>query len=396
MIDYDKLISEKCRVMKPSGIRKFFDIAAQMDNVISLGVGEPDFQTPWNVKQAAITALEKGKTKYTANSGLAELRKAISENIRKNTGVSYCDNDEIIVTVGGSEGIDISIRTLIESGDEVLIVEPCFVCYAPIVSLCGGVPVSVQTTEETQFRLTPEMLREKITDKTKLLILPFPNNPTGAIMERSDLEAIAEVIRDTNILILSDEIYSSLTYGSKHCSIIEIDGMKERTIYVNGFSKAYAMTGWRLGYVAGPKPIIKQMLKIHQYGIMSSPTISQYAAVEALENCDEDIIKMRDEYDMRRRWLVKALNDIGLTCFEPKGAFYVFPSIKSTGLTSEEFCERLVYEHNVAVVPGNAFGECGEGYIRISYAYSLKHIMTAIDRIKEFLADLDKQKKDNG
>lgn len=396
MIDYDKLISEKCRVMKPSGIRKFFDIAAQMDNVISLGVGEPDFQTPWNVRQAAITSLEKGKTKYTANSGLAELRKAISENIRKNTGVSYCENDEIIVTVGGSEGIDISIRTLIESGDEVLIVEPCFVCYAPIVSLCGGVPVSVQTTEETQFRLTPEMLREKITDKTKLLILPFPNNPTGAIMERSDLEAIAEVIRDTNILILSDEIYSSLTYGTKHCSIIEIEGMKERTIYVNGFSKAYAMTGWRLGYVAGPKPIIKQMLKIHQYGIMSSPTISQYAAVEALENCDEDIIKMRDEYDMRRRWLVKALNDIGLTCFEPKGAFYVFPSIKSTGLTSEEFCERLVYEHNVAVVPGNAFGECGEGYIRISYAYSLKHIMTAIDRIKEFLADLDKQKKDNG
>lgn len=396
MIDYDKLISEKCRVMKPSGIRKFFDIAAQMDNVISLGVGEPDFQTPWNVRQAAITSLEKGKTKYTANSGLAELRKAISENIRKNTGVSYCENDEIIVTVGGSEGIDISIRTLIENGDEVLIVEPCFVCYAPIVSLCGGVPVSVQTTEETQFRLTPEMLREKITDKTKLLILPFPNNPTGAIMERSDLEAIAEVIRDTNILILSDEIYSSLTYGTKHCSIIEIEGMKERTIYVNGFSKAYAMTGWRLGYVAGPKPIIKQMLKIHQYGIMSSPTVSQYAAVEALENCDEDIVKMRDEYDMRRRWLVKALNDIGLTCFEPKGAFYVFPSIKSTGLTSEEFCERLVYEHNVAVVPGNAFGECGEGYIRISYAYSLKHIMTAIDRIKEFLADLDKQKKDNG
>ncbi len=396
MIDYDKLISEKCRVMKPSGIRKFFDIAAQMDNVISLGVGEPDFQTPWNVRQAAITSLEKGKTKYTANSGLAELRKAISENIRKNTGVSYCENDEIIVTVGGSEGIDISIRTLIESGDEVLIVEPCFVCYAPIVSLCGGVPVSVQTTEETQFRLTPEMLREKITDKTKLLILPFPNNPTGAIMERSDLEAIAEVIRDTNILILSDEIYSSLTYGTKHCSIIEIEGMKEHTIYVNGFSKAYAMTGWRLGYVAGPKPIIKQMLKIHQYGIMSSPTVSQYAAVEALENCDEDIVKMRDEYDMRRRWLVKALNDIGLTCFEPKGAFYVFPSIKSTGLTSEEFCERLVYEHNVAVVPGNAFGECGEGYIRISYAYSLKHIMTAIDRIKEFLADLDKQKKENG
>ena len=396
MIDYDKLISEKCRVMKPSGIRKFFDIAAQMDNVISLGVGEPDFQTPWNVRQAAITSLEKGKTKYTANAGIAELRTAISRNIEKNTGVKYSDTDEIIVTVGGSEGIDIAIRTLIENGDEVLIVEPCFVCYAPIVSLCGGVPVSIQTTAETEFRLTPEMLREKITDRTKLLILPYPNNPTGAIMERKDLEAIADVIRDTNILILSDEIYSSLTYGSKHCSIIEIDGMKERTIFVNGFSKAYAMTGWRLGYVAGPEPIIKQMLKIHQYGIMSSPTVSQYAAIEALENCDEDIAKMRDEYDIRRRWLVKALNDIGLTCFEPRGAFYVFPCIKSTGLTSEEFCERLVYEHNVAVVPGNAFGDCGEGYIRISYAYSLKHIMTAVERIKEFLADLDKQKTGNG
>lgn len=396
MIDYDKLISEKCKVMKPSGIRKFFDIAAQMDNVISLSVGEPDFQTPWNVRQAAITSLEKGKTKYTANAGIVELREAISKNIEKNTGVKYSGKDEIIVTVGGSEGIDIAIRTLIENGDEVLIVEPCFVCYAPIVSLCGGVPVTLRTTAETQFRLTPEMLREKITDRTKLLILPFPNNPTGAVMERKDLEAIAEVIRDTNILILSDEIYSSLTYGSKHCSIIEIDGMKERTIFVNGFSKAYAMTGWRLGYVAGPQPIIKQMLKIHQYGIMSSPTVSQYAAIEALENCDEDIAKMRDEYDIRRRWLVKALNDIGLTCFEPRGAFYVFPSIKSTGLSSEEFCERLLYEHNVAVVPGNAFGECGEGYIRISYAYSLKHIMTAVERIKEFLADLDKQKTGNG
>lgn len=396
MIDYDKLISEKCKVMKPSGIRKFFDIAAQMDNVISLSVGEPDFQTPWNVRQAAITSLEKGKTKYTANAGIAELRTAISRNIEKTTGVKYSDKDEIIVTVGGSEGIDIAIRTLIENGDEVLIVEPCFVCYAPIVSLCGGVPVSVQTTAENEFRLTPEMLREKITDRTKLLILPFPNNPTGAVMERKDLEGIADVIRDTNILILSDEIYSSLTYGSKHCSIIEIDGMKERTIFVNGFSKAYAMTGWRLGYVAGPQPIIKQMLKIHQYGIMSSPTVSQYAAIEALENCDEDIAKMRDEYDIRRRWLVKALNDIGLTCFEPRGAFYVFPSIKSTGLSSEEFCERLLYEHNVAVVPGNAFGECGEGYIRISYAYSLKHIMTAIERIKEFLSDLDKQKTGNG
>ncbi len=392
-MDYDKLIAKKCKEMKPSGIRKFFDLAAQMEDVISLGVGEPDFQTPWNVRQAAVTALEKGKTKYTANAGIVELREAVSRNIHKNTGVDYDPKNEIIVTVGGSEGIDISIRALINPGDEVLIVEPCFVCYAPIVSLCGGVPVSVQTTEETEFRLTADMLREKITDKTKLLILPFPNNPTGAVMERKDLEAIAEVIRGTDILILSDEIYSSLTYGGKHCSIIQIDGMKERTIFVNGFSKAYAMTGWRLGYVAGPQPIIKQMLKIHQYGIMSSPTISQYAAIEALDNCDADIVKMRNEYDIRRRWLVNALNDMGLHCFEPKGAFYVFPSIKSTGLSSEEFCERLLYEHNVAVVPGNAFGDCGEGYIRISYAYSLKHLMTAAERMKEFVEQLKQDKQ---
>ena len=392
-MDYDKLIAKKCKEMKPSGIRKFFDLAAQMEDVISLGVGEPDFQTPWNVRQAAVTALEKGKTKYTANAGIVELREAVSRNIHKNTGVDYDPKNEIIVTVGGSEGIDISIRALINPGDEVLIVEPCFVCYAPIVSLCGGVPVSVQTTEETEFRLTADMLREKITDKTKLLILPFPNNPTGAVMERKDLEAIAEVIRGTDILILSDEIYSSLTYGGKHCSIIQIDGMKERTIFVNGFSKAYAMTGWRLGYVAGPQPIFKQMLKIHQYGIMSSPTISQYAAIEALDNCDADIVKMRNEYDIRRRWLVNALNDMGLHCFEPKGAFYVFPSIKSTGLSSEEFCERLLYEHNVAVVPGNAFGDCGEGYIRISYAYSLKHLMTAAERMKEFVEQLKQDKQ---
>ena len=392
-MDYDKLIAKKCKEMKPSGIRKFFDLAAQMEDVISLGVGEPDFQTPWNVRQAAVTALEKGKTKYTANAGIVELREAVSRNIHKNTGVDYDPKNEIIVTVGGSEGIDISIRALINPGDEVLIVEPCFVCYAPIVSLCGGVPISVQTTEETEFRLTADMLRERITDKTKLLILPFPNNPTGAVMERKDLEAIADVIRETDILILSDEIYSSLTYGGKHCSIIQIDGMKERTIFVNGFSKAYAMTGWRLGYVAGPQPIIKQMLKIHQYGIMSSPTISQYAAIEALDNCDADIVKMRNEYDIRRRWLVNALNDMGLHCFEPKGAFYVFPSIKSTGLSSEEFCERLLYEHNVAVVPGNAFGDCGEGYIRISYAYSLKHLMTAAERMKEFVEQLKQDKQ---
>ncbi len=387
-MDYDKLIADKCRVMKPSGIRKFFDLATKLEGVISLGVGEPDFQTPWNVRKAAITSLEKGKTKYTGNSGLSELKSAINDYIGRKLGVSYDPENEIICTVGGSEAIDIAIRTIVNPGDEVLIVEPSFVCYSPIVSLTGGVPVPIQTAADTEFRLTADMLREKITDKTKMLILPFPNNPTGAVMEKADLEAIAEVLRGTDVLVLSDEIYSELTYGGEHCSIVQIDGMKERTLLVNGFSKAFSMTGWRLGYVAGPAPLVTQMLKIHQYAIMCSPTVSQYAAIEALENCEEDVRKMRDEYDMRRRWLVKALNDIGLTCFEPKGAFYVFPCIKSTGLTSEEFCERLLYEHNVAVVPGNAFGDSGEGYIRISYAYSLKHIMTAVERMQEFISKL--------
>ncbi len=396
MIEYDKLIADKCRVMKPSGIRKFFDLATQLEGIISLGVGEPDFQTPWNIRQTAIDSLEKGKTKYTANSGLQELKTSISDYIDRKLSVKYDAEHEIIVTVGGSEAIDIAIRMLINPGDEVLVVEPCFVCYAPIVSLTGGVPVSLQTTEQDQFRLTAEMLREKITDKTKLLILPFPNNPTGAIMEREDLEKIAEVLRETNIIVLSDEIYSELTYGEKeHCSIVQLEGMQERTLLVNGFSKAYSMTGWRLGYVAGPRALTEQMLKIHQYAIMCSPTTSQYAAVEALKNCDGDVKKMRSEYDMRRRYLVKALNDIGLSCFEPKGAFYVFPCIKSTGLSSEDFCERLLYEHKVAVVPGNAFGECGEGYIRISYAYSLKHIMTAVERIKEFVESVKNEHNKN-
>lgn len=389
MIDYDKVLSEKCREIKPSGIRRFFDIAAQRENVISLGVGEPDFQTPWCVRKTAITALEKGKTKYTANSGLAELRSTISDYVKRKTGVKYDPEHEIIVTVGGSEGIDIGIRTLIDPGDEVLIVEPCFVCYAPLVTLMGGIPVSVETREEDSFKLTPEALKAKITDKTKLLILPFPNNPTGAVMDRASLEKIAEVIRGTDIIIMSDEIYSELTYGDEpYTSIIQLEGMAERTLYVNGFSKAYSMTGWRMGYICGPEPIMKQMLKIHQYEIMCSPTVSQYAAIEAIKSCDKDISRMVNEYNIRRRWLVGALNDLGLTCFEPKGAFYVFPSIKSTGLTSEEFCERLLFEHNVAVVPGNAFGECGEGYIRISYAYSLKHIMEAVNRIEEFLKTL--------
>ena len=388
MIDYDKIISERCARLKPSGIRKFFDIAATMENVISLGVGEPDFHTPWAVRRSAITALEKGKTVYTANSGLIELRKTICGYINRKTGVEYDPASELIVTVGGSEAIDLGIRALINPGDEVLIVEPCFVCYAPIVELTGGVAVTVETKAEDGFKLTAEALKEKITDKTKLLILPFPNNPTGAVMSRSDLEPIAELLRGTDIMVLSDEIYSELTYEGRHVSITELDGMKERTMLVNGFSKAFAMTGWRLGYVAAPAPIIKQMLKIHQYAIMCSPTVSQYAAIEAMTSCEGEVVKMVNEYNIRRRWLVQALNGIGLTCFDPKGPFYVFPSIKSTGLTSQKFCEELLYKHNVAVVPGDAFGSCGEGYIRISYAYSLKHLMEAVERISEFVEEL--------
>lgn len=388
MTDYDKLISKKCIKLKPSGIRKFFDIAATMDNVISLGVGEPDFHTPWTVRQTAISTLEKGKTVYTANSGLMELRKTICGYIKRKIGVEYQPESELIVTVGGSEGIDLGIRALIDPGDEVLIVEPCFVCYAPIVELTGGVAVPIETTEETGFKLTAEAVKSKITDRTKLLILPFPNNPTGAIMTKEDLEPIAEVLRGTDILVLSDEIYSEMTYEGKHFSITQLDGMQERTLLVNGFSKAFAMTGWRLGYVAGPAPIIKQMLKIHQYAIMCAPTVSQYAAVTAMTSCDGEVEKMVNEYNIRRRWLVNALNEIGLTCFDPKGAFYVFPSIKSTGLTSQQFCEELLYKHNVAVVPGDAFGASGEGYIRISYAYSLKHLMEAMERISEFLDEL--------
>ncbi len=392
MMDYDKIISERCKGLKPSGIRKFFDIAATMDNVISLGVGEPDFPTPWAIRRAAITTLEKKKTVYTANAGLIELRKSICKYINKKINVKYDAASELIVTVGGSEAIDLGIRALVNTGDEVLIVEPCFVCYAPIVELTGGIPVSIETKAENGFKLMADELKKKITEKTKLLILPFPNNPTGAIMTREELEPIAEVLRGTDVMILSDEIYSELTYGNSHCSITELEGMQERTLLVNGFSKAFAMTGWRLGYIAGPAPIIKQMLKIHQYAIMSSPTVSQYAAIEALETCDGEVKKMVNEYDVRRRWLVNALNEIGLTCFEPKGAFYVFPSIKSTGLTSQQFCDKLLFEHKVAVVPGDAFGECGEGHIRISYAYSLKHLMEAVSRISEFLEEIKNNK----
>lgn len=395
MIDYDKILSEKIKKMKPSGIRKFFDIAGTMEGVISLGVGEPDFSTPWVIRKAAIQVLERKHIVYGPNKGIEPLRNAISTRIKKKHGVEYHPSDEIIVTVGGSEAIDLAVRGLIDPGDEVLVVEPSFVCYAPLVELVGGIAVSVPTKIENNFKLTVDDLRDKVTERTKLLILPFPNNPTGAIMTREDLEPIAEFLRDTNIIVLSDEIYSELTYGRKHCSIIELEGMRERTIYVNGFSKAYAMTGWRLGYVAAPEPIISQIAKIHQYGIMCSPYISQNAAVEALTSCDAEITKMADEYNVRRRYLVSEFNRLGLTCFNPEGAFYVFPCIKSTGMTSEEFCERLLYDEKVAVVPGSAFGESGEGYIRISYAYSLKHLMEAIKRIECFLKKIEDKSHEN-
>ena len=388
MINYDNVLSDKIKKIKPSGIRKFFDLASTVDNVISLGVGDPDFQTPWSIRKTAIDTLEKKRIIYSANSGLAALRTEISSYINKKMNVSYDPQNEVIVTVGGSEAIDISLRALINPGDEVLIVEPCFVCYAPIVELSGGIPVSINTRIEDNFKLTPELLKEKITKKTKLLILPFPNNPTGAIMTREDLEKIAEIIRNTNIMILSDEIYSELTYGRKHCSIVQIEGMQERTILINGFSKAFAMTGWRLGYLAAPSPIVNQVLKIHQYAIMCSPTISQYAAIEALQNCEREVKKMVAEYNIRRRLLVESFNKMGLTCFNPEGAFYVFPCIKSTGLTSEQFCEQLLENQKVAVVPGNAFGQSGEGFIRVSYAYSLKHLMEALKRIQAFLDNI--------
>ena len=392
MIDYDKALSGKIKKMKPSGIRKFFDIAGTLEGVISLGVGEPDFSTPWVIRKAAIQVLERRHIVYGPNKGLAPLRTAISQRIEKKHNVHYDENNQIIVTVGGSEAIDLAVRGLIDPGDEVLIVEPSFVCYAPLVELVGGVAIPIPTKIENNFKLMADELKSRITDRTKLLILPFPNNPTGAIMTREDLEPIAEVLRDTNIMVLSDEIYSELTYGRKHFSIIELEGMAERTIYVNGFSKAYAMTGWRLGYVAAPEPIITQIAKIHQYGIMCSPYISQNAAVEALNSCDGEIVKMTDEYNIRRRYLVGEFNRLGLTCFNPEGAFYVFPCIKSTGLTSEEFCERLLYEEKVATVPGTAFGESGEGHIRISYAYSMKHLMEAMHRIEKFLKKLEDEK----
>ena len=374
MLNYDTLLSDQVKKMKPSGIRKFFDLAAMMEGVISLGVGEPDFQTPWTVRKAAVDSLERKRMVYTANSGMADLRKEICHYLNRKYHLTYHPENETLVTVGGSEAIDLAIRATVNPGDEVLIVEPSFVCYKPIVELMHGVAVPISTKLKNKFKLTPEELRSHITERTKMLILPYPNNPTGGIMTREDLEAIAEVLRDTNILVLSDEIYSELTYGRKHVSIAEIDGMWERTIYVSGFSKAFAMTGWRLGYVCAPEPIAKQMLKIHQY-----------AAIVALRECDQEVQKMVDEYNRRRRMLVDGFNRIGLTCFNPEGAFYMFPCIRSTGMTSEEFCETLLQEEKVAVVPGNAFGESGEGFVRVSYAYSLKHLQEALVRIERFV-----------
>lgn len=386
-MNYDELLAPAAKAMRPSGIRKFFDLAADMPHCISLGVGEPDFKTPWSVRDAGIRSLELGRTKYTANSGLKELRGEICNYLQRRFDLHYKE-ENILVTVGGSEAIDLTIRAVVQPGDEVIIPEPCFVCYEPITQLTGGVPVHIATRAEDQFRLTADQLRAAITPRTKLLIFPYPNNPTGAVMSAAEMEEIAAVLRETNVLVLSDEIYSELTYGlDRHVSIASLPGMAERTVVVNGFSKSYAMTGWRLGYAAGPAPLIKVMTKIHQSCIMSAPTTSQYAAITALRQCDDQIEMMRDEYNRRRRYVVKALNDMGLTCFEPRGAFYVFPSIQISGLTSSEFCEQLLREKEVAIIPGSAFGASGEGYARISYAYSVDHLQTAMKRIREFLTE---------
>lgn len=390
MIDYEKYLNDHIITVKPSGIRKFFDIANEMDDVISLSIGEPDFQTPWHIRDEGIKSLEKGKTWYSPNRGFMELRQEIANYYERRFGIPYDYKNQTLVTVGGSEAIDLAFRTLVQQGDEVIIPEPSFVCYEPLAVMAGGTPVIIRTKNEDNFRLKAKDLEAAITPKSKLLVLPFPNNPTGAIMERADLEEIAEVVLKHDLLVLSDEIYSELTYGGKrHVSIASLDNMYERTIVINGFSKSYAMTGWRLGYALGPAPLIEQMTKLHQYGIMSAPTTAQYAAIEALRNGDRDVCKMRDEYDMRRRLVVDGFNEMGLSCFEPLGAFYVFPCIKSTRLTSEEFCTRLIMDKHVAVVPGTAFGECGEGFVRVSYSYSLKHLKIALERIREFLEELN-------
>ena len=389
MMDYEKLFNPTVVEMKPSGIRKFFDIAESMENVISLGVGEPDFPTPWQVRSAGIRSLEQSRTRYTSNAGMVTLREEIAKFMNRKYHLSYEPQGEILVTVGGSEAIDLCIRAVVSPGDEVIIPQPSYVCYEPITRLAGGVPVIIETKPEDDFKVTPEQLKAAITPKTKALILPYPCNPTGGIMEKADLEAIAQVLRDTNILVISDEIYSELTFGGRtHVSIASIEGMQDKTVVINGFSKNFSMTGWRLGFACGPAPVLKQITKIHQFAIMCAPTTSQYAAVEALQNCDEAVAAMKEEYDMRRRLMVQGFNEIGLTCREPSGAFYAFPCIASTGLTSEEFCEKLLYAKEVAVVPGTAFGKGGEGFIRASYCYSTEHIKEAIRRMGEFVEEL--------
>lgn len=387
-MNYQKIISSKVKSVKPSGIRRFFDIASNMDGVISLGVGEPDLKTPWQIRSAGIRSLEQSKTRYTSNGGLMDLRKEISAYTKSRCGVEYSPADEVLVTVGGSEAIDLAIRALIDPGDEVIIPQPSYVCYEPITALAGGVPVIINTRAENDFKITAEELSRAISNKTKLLILPYPSNPTGAIMEKDDLIAISEVLSGTDVMIISDEIYSELTFGTEHVSPCSIPKLRERVITVNGFSKAFSMTGWRLGYALAPAEIMKEIIKIHQYAIMCAPTTSQHAAIEALRKCENDVSNMRDEYDMRRRFIVDGFRRIGMPCREPKGAFYAFPSIKHTGLSSEEFCERLLFSKKVALVPGNAFGESGEGFVRASYCYSMSHIKEALSRIEDFLSTL--------
>lgn len=387
-MNYDKVLSSRLKDIKPSGIRKFFELLNGRDDVISLGIGEPDFVTPWHIRDAGVYSLERGYTHYTPNAGTMELRRAISAYLARRFNMEYDPAGQILVTVGGSEAIDVALRALVETGDEVLVPEPSFVCYGPMSTLSGAKAVPIATSKEDQFKLTPERLEAAITPKSKVLILPFPCNPTGAIMTREELSKIAEVIIAHDLIVVSDEIYSELTYEGEHVSIATLPGMKERTIVVNGFSKAYAMTGWRLGYACGPRELIAPMTLIHQYAIMSAPTTAQYAAVEAMVNGDNDILEMRDEYDRRRRVICDRLNSLGLTCFEPKGAFYVFPSIEITGLSSEEFCERLLCEQGVAVIPGNAFGDCGEGFVRCCYASSMRDLTEALARIEAFLKNL--------
>ena len=395
-MNYDQILNQKIQGIKPSGIRKFFDILEEMTDAITLGIGEPDFVTPWHIRDAGIYSLERGHTKYTSNAGMLELRREIANYLKRRFDLSYDYTSQVLVTVGGSEAIDLSLRCLINPGDEVIIPTPSFVCYGPLTEMAGGVPVYVELKAENQFRLTPEELKAAITPKTKVLVLPFPCNPTGGVMERKDLEALVPILKDTNIMVLSDEIYAELTYGQHHVSPANLTQLYDRTVVVNGFSKSHAMTGWRMGYVCAPKPIVAAMTKLHQFGIMSAPTTSQYAAIEAMRNGDGDIEKMRDEYDGRRRYLVEGLRRIGLPCFEPKGAFYVFPDIRGTGLSSDDFCERFLMEEKVAVISGSAFGAGGEGFVRCCYATSMKDIAEALTRMDNFLTNLRKKQAREG